>query len=166
MPLLVALLAASGAAGCAADGAADPVPPEVTLGTGDVSFESLQSGDDIYIVQGPQGGFHFFGSVLVRGIDPGDPDNLDAPDNPTTDFQVWSGGARVDVMAAHYVQGLEPGPDANTYEMIGRLVILDIQADDELAGAQVRFLVSVTDTAGNSASCELMLTAVRHPNNP
>lgn len=166
MPLLVAVVVAALAVGCGSDSGSEPVDPEVILGTGEASFEPLTNGDEIQIIQGPQGGFHFLGSVLVRGIEPGDPDDLSAPDNPTTEFRVWSGGARVDLMASRYTQGLDPGPDADTSQMIGRLVILNIAADDELDGAEVTLDVTVSDTVGNTASDERTLTAVPHPANP
>ena len=136
----------------------------VELGTGLDAFEPLSEGGPIYIVQGPQGGFHFFGSLRAGGVDPGDYNRLDAPNNPTTEFRVFHGADRVDLMAATYVQGLAP-VGSGTYEMIGRLVLLNILSDAELDGVEVRFEVHVTDVHGAWASDARTLTAMPHPNN-
>lgn len=153
------------AAGCGTDTAPPDSDPEVTLGTGATGFESLVDGDDIFIIQGPQGGFHFLGSVQVRGLEPGDPEDLSDPDNPTSEFRVLAGGARVDLRAASYTQGLDPASSEHTYEMIGRLVILDITADDQLADVEVVFEVEVRDSRGRSARDQRTLIAVPHPAN-
>ncbi len=169
MPVLVVrtLVVATAlvAIACADDPQPEPLDPAVTLGGGIDSFESITDGDDVFIVQGPQGGFHFFGSVRMQGIDPGDPEDLSDPSNPTTSFTVTVAGSRVDANASNYTQGLDPAAASRTYEMVGRLVILDIQQDDELADTEVVFRVQVTDTRGNSASDQRTLTAVPHPAN-
>ncbi len=144
----------------------DAGPPTVTLGSGDVAFEALDDGDDIFIVQGAQGGFHFFGSVAVTGIDPGNPNDLGDASNPTTEFRAFRGADRVDAEASRYVQGLRPVDGMPGVGMVGRLVILDILADDDLDGATVRFEVEVTGADGTTASDARTLTAVAHPNNP
>ena len=146
-------------------GDTDSGPPIATLGTGDTAFEPLSDGDTIFVIQGPQGGFHVLGSVRVSGIDPGDPDDLQDPSNPTTTFRVFMGADRVDLDASSYTQGLDPVADSSQHEMIGRLVILDIQSDDELDGASLRVQVEVTPAAGLGAIDERMLIAAPHPAN-
>jgi hypothetical protein len=153
------------AIGCGGD---DPYtgPPELILGTGESSFESLTDGQNIYVVQGPQGGFHLFGSVRTRGIDPGNPEDLSDPGNPTIDFRVFTTGtteARIDALAAHYIQGLRSGGDY--YEMIGRAVILDITDDSELDNVPIRFELELVDSNGVMLSDSRNLIAIPHPNN-
>jgi hypothetical protein len=162
VPVALLLALAVGTGGCADDGPTGP--PEVTLGTGTIEFEPLADGDTILVVQGPQGGFHVWGSVQVGNIDPGNPDDLSDPANPTTEFRVFRGTDRIDVGAAGYVQGLDPAGDGR-YQMIGRAVILDILADDELDGVDIRLTVDVTSASGDSAGDERTLVARPDPNN-
>jgi hypothetical protein len=114
-------------------------------------------------VQGPQDGYHFFGSLIATNINAGDPNLLSSPQNPTTTFEVFMGTDRVDAMASSYTQGLKIS--SRGAEMIGRNVILDIQDDSELDGAQVRFVVHLDDVDGTSVSDERNLVAIPHPNN-
>ena len=162
-PLIGALILGTACSGMGED------PPlgdiSVELGTGSSSFEPLQDGDDIYITQGPQGGYHFFGSARIKGLIPGTHDDLADPDNPTTEFRIFRGNQRVDGNIANYVQGYEPVPGSDLSEMHSRIVIIDIEHDSELDGDEVRFEVTVTDADGVSASDERTLTAIRHPNN-
>jgi len=144
----------------------DPVlPPSAELGTGDTAFEPLDDGESIYVIQGPQGGFHVLGSVRVTGVERGDPDDLSSAKNPTTTFAVYRGSERIDAMGASYVQGLdrvEPG----VYEMVGRFVILDILADDEVAGESLRITVELEDVNGVTVSDERTVLVTPHPQNP
>ncbi len=142
---------------------ADAGPPSLELGTGSSEFEALADGDTIFIVQGPQGGYHFFGSLHARNMVPGDSEDLSDPRNPQTTFEAFVGDARVDAMASSYKQGLRE--QGGVAEMIGRQVILDILDDDELDGATVRFRVTVEDADGVVLSDERTLTAVKHPGN-
>ncbi len=142
---------------------ADAGPPTVELGSGDREFQALTDGDTILIVQGPQDGYHFFGSLRATNFNAGDSENLGSPQNPTTTFEAFVGTARVDAQASTYKQGLKISSQGG--EMIGRNVILDIQDDSELAGVEVRFLVRVDDVDGVSVSDERTLVAQPHPNN-
>ena len=166
MPVVVIVLTAIAILGCSETA---PCPtgetPSVTLGTGLRNFEPLTEGAQIEIVQGPQGGYHFFGSVHVTGLDQGDPTDLSDARNPTTEFRVFHNAMRVDALASRYTQGLLSTDDCTTFAMIGRLVILDIADDDQLAGKRVRFEVEVTDTRGRRATDVRELMAHPHPGN-
>ncbi len=166
MPLLVALLAA----GCADP---EPVEPAVSLGTGELAFEPLVEGGVLSVVHGPQGGYHVVGSVRARGFDPGDADRLDAPNNPLVAFRTWRDDVDLTLTGA-YRQGLDPraveaDADADaagwTHEMVGRLCILDIADDDELAGDTVVFEVEVTDVLGRVFRDTKALTIEKDPRN-
>ncbi len=156
-------------AGCGAGGGADsgpPMPdPGIELGTGTQVFEPLADGDTVYVVFGPQGGYHVDGSMRVWGVDNGNPDDLGDPDNPTTWFRVFDGDVQVDA-GLEYVQGIKPVPgEPYTYEMVGRRVILDIDSDAELAGHEIRMEVEFLDALGNHLTDARTLVAQPHPLN-
>jgi hypothetical protein len=161
MPLLLSLLLACGGPD------AGQVPVEGQLGTGEWEWEALVDGDEIPVIQGPQGGFHLLGSVRVAGLETGDPDDLSESQNPTTSFHVWRGSTDL-TPGARYVQGLDPVTDdiePFTHEMIGRFAILDIDDDDELDGVELLFEVVVEDVQGELASDALWLWGYPDPNN-
>ena len=54
-------------AGC---GASYGGPPVIAIGTGPDSFVPLADGDAIPIVHGTQGGYHVWGSIRAREVDP------------------------------------------------------------------------------------------------
>ena len=126
--------------------------PAIEIGTGELDFEPLDDGDELMLIRGPQGGYHFLGSLRAKGIEPGDAADLANPGNPTVSFQASIDG--VDLAPnAQYTQGLDPVEAYPwTHEMVGRLVILDIgqnpNDDDDLAGAEVVFSVTLEDVHG------------------
>jgi hypothetical protein len=122
----------------------------VRIGTGYDGFTVLADGDPIDVNAGPQGGFHVFGSIQARGISPGDPEKLAADDNPSTRFSVWRDGARVDSNVATFQQGYADAGDG-VYELIGRLVVLDIAGVSDLVDVELRFDVEVTGAGGAEA---------------
>lgn len=137
--------------------------PSVELGTGTLSFEALDEGQDIFIIQGSQGGYHFSGSMRALGLRAGDAGNLTDPSNPTTTFEIFSGQERLDAMASSYTQGI--AMQDGVAQMLGRKVILDIEEDDDIAGLMVRFTVEVRDVDGVVVFDTRNLRAVPHPNN-
>jgi hypothetical protein len=159
----VAVLAACGGD---AEPAADAGAPAIEIGSGDSAFEALVDGEDIFVVQGPQGGFHLLGSFAATGVEPGNPEMLGDPDNPTMTFRVLTGASRVDIVDANtFTQGLEPVAGTGGVGKVGRLVILDIADDAELDGVEIRFEVDITDVHGATASDARLLMAVPHPAN-
>jgi hypothetical protein len=163
---LLLLVACSGKPDEGEDTSIPDLPPQIEIGTGETEFEPLEDGDTIYIVYGPQGGYHFNGSLRVQGIDAGDPDHLDDPNNPLTVFEAFEGDQQVDMDASTYKQGIDPVDDEpGVYEMIGRRVILDITSDDELDGKEVRMTVRVEDTNGVVVEDGRTLLAIPHPLN-
>jgi hypothetical protein len=158
------LLLAVVAAACGGGAGVDAGPPQAELGTGELEFETIADGDPMLVVHGPQGGYHLVGAMRASGIDPGNPDDLGDPSNPTTVFRVFRGQTRVDLMASSYTQGLNRNDDG-VYEMIARRVILDIQDDAELDGVELRFELEVTDVHGASASDARTVIGRPHPAN-
>ena len=168
MPLLLTLLLGCGPGSSEPDGTAKPhVQPDIVMGTGEWDWEPIEDGQEIDVIQGPQGGFHLLGCVRVAGITAGNADDLSAADNPTTTFWVIHEG--VDLSPASvFVQGLDPSPaDVSpfSHQMVGRFVIMNIEADDELDGVDIVFGVSVEDVDGVRVETEMNLTAVPHPLN-
>jgi len=171
------LLIVSGCGG--GDGGSDPadsgiprvdapeIEPMAELGTGEIEFAPISEGQELQFIRGPQGGFHFLGSVRVKGIDPGNPEDRRDPGNPTTEFRVFRGDERVDLMASMYTQGIDPVPggDGTEFQMVGRLVILDIETCEDLDGDTVRVEVSVEDAHGTRVTDERTVVAVPHPFN-
>ena len=163
MRFFTAVLIASASACSASVDRPDAGPPSLEIGTGTGGFEPLVDSESIYIVQGPQGGYHFFGSLRAQNINAGDSEDLSDPQNPQTTFEAFVGDARVDAMASSYRQGLQK---TNGFaEMIGRQVILEILDDDELDGVSVRFSVTLQDADGIELRDERTLMAIKHPDN-
>ena len=141
--------------------------PLIELGTGEWEWESLEGITEMPIIQGPQGGFHFLGSVRVSGIEPGDPDDLSEPNNPTTAFSVLVNGEDI-TMAATYIQGLDKAPsiaEPFRHQMVGRFVIVDILTDDDLVGADIELTVAVTDVLGTELYTSTQMGVYPHPFN-
>ena len=167
MPLLLTLWLGCGPADGPSTESAPAVPPAIEMGTGEWDWEALEDGQEIDVIQGPQGGFHLLGSVRVAGIAAGTADDLGDPDNPTTRFWVMHEGVDL-APSSVFIQGLDASPqDASpfTHQMVGRFVIMDIAADDELDGVEIVFGVSVEDVDGVRVEAEMTLTAVPHPLN-
>lgn len=142
---------------------ADAGPPTIELGGGEREFETIIEGDNAFIVQGPQDGYHLFGSLRATNVNAGNIKDLTDPSNPTTTFEVYAGQVRVDLMASTYRQGLRPSPFG--VEMVGRTVILDIEDDSELDGMMLRFVVRLEDADGVVVTDERMVIGRAHPNN-
>jgi hypothetical protein len=58
------------AAGCGGGTVVFPGPPELELGTGFDQFVAVADGDAVQIIHGLQGGYHIWGSVRARYLDP------------------------------------------------------------------------------------------------
>jgi hypothetical protein len=137
------------------------------LGSGEIVFEPLVDGGEIAVVHGPQGGYHLVGSVRSRGIEAGDRDSLSAPTNPTVTFSAVVEGVDL-TLTGSYRQGLDSvvdDPDGWIHEMVGRLCILNITDDDEVAGDTVAFSVEVEEASGAVFRDELQLSIFKDPRN-
>jgi len=143
----------------------DAGPPAVELGTGHPDFEPIEDGGELEFILGPQGGFHFLASARASGVVPGNPDDRFDASNPTTTFRAFVGDRRVDLMASSYTQGLDPSLEPGVYEMVGRLLLLDIERCSDLTGMTVRVEVEIEDAAGARVRDERTVTAVPHPLN-
>lgn len=141
--------------------------PEILLGTGEYEWEELTDGGSVYVVFGPQGGYHLLGSVRTRGVEAGNNQDLSDTSNPTVKFSViWS--EEEYVMSGSITQGLDAVTDEAaewTHELIGRFAILDIVTDDDISGESVDFSVTVTTADGAQYADSMELIVEPHPNN-
>jgi len=145
----------------------DEIPQMIALGTGEWEWASLDEGGELPVIQGPQGGFHFLGSVRVSGIEAGSPDDLSDLRNPTTTFWVLKDGVQL-APSSRFVQGLDPAPEQAhpyEYEMIGRFVIMDIESDDELDRVEVEMGVRIEDIEGVVLESSATILSYPHPLN-
>lgn len=164
---MVRALLLSGLVACAPEPEPEPVDPAIELGTGDIDFEPLADGGDIYVIHGPQGGYHLLASLRVVGIETGNPDDPADAINPTMTFSVEHGGADI-TLTGQYHQGLDPiVPEGGawSHQTVGRLCILDIADDDVLDGEPIHFAVEIADTEGRVLTDARDLVAVPHPLN-
>ena len=155
------LVAALGA--CAADVPGDPVAPGeagLELGTGQTAFEPLADGDAADVYMGLQGGMHFFGSVRVHGISPGDrtrPRNADY--QPTTRFVVTRGAETLaEVEQTLPLTAIEGGG----HELVGVVLRLflpevDPPSPSDVAGQSLLLEASVMDNDTNMATATVRL---------
>jgi len=148
-------------------------PPEVTVGTvadiigGDLTYTTLTNGDSIQIVKGPQavsiGGYHIGVSVRIKGMETGDPENRDDPNNPSTLFKVLIGSTEYHLRKTPVVQGYRSTMAAGVFELSGTNVRLEINDDDVLHNQTVTLEVVVTDADGRTDSDSRTLIAIKDP---
>jgi hypothetical protein len=165
---VIALLAALLLAGCPTE---EPPPdgPAVDLGTGELDFEPLADGDRVAIVQGPQGGYHLYGSIRTVGVVAGDSRDLTDPTNPTMAFDVVHAGDSI-IAVPPFTQGLDEAPPAQapwTHWMLGREARLDLLfgEDATLDGETVDFSITVSDTDGTVVQDTVSVELYPHPLN-
>jgi hypothetical protein len=147
------------AAGCAMDD--DEGVASIQIGTGQVEFEPLEDMQDLALVAGPQGGYHFIANARIQALDPGAASMPGLLSNPSTQFFVFrEDGTRMDAVAPAHRLGYE-ATDSDWYELTsGRILEIDSQMlkDDSLLaafyGARVLLRVEVLDADGISASAE------------
>lgn len=132
-------------------GTVPKLDPALELGTGDIEFVPIADGDTVFVVFGPQGGYHINSSLRVQGIDNGEPTDVDDPDNPVTSFAATLDGVSLNLSgdATDYKQGIDPVPgEPGVYEMIGRRLLLNITDDAQLDGKTIEMTVHVEDKDG------------------
>jgi len=155
------LLLSLAAQGC------EPPEPAFEIGTGELEFEVLADGDEILVIHGPQGGYHLLASLRAVGIEAGSHDSLGDPDNPTMELKVEHDGQQL-VVNGLFTQGLVPpnSPGSNwSHQTLGRLAILDITDDSELAGEEVVFSATITPVSGPVFTDSRTLRVEPHPFN-
>jgi hypothetical protein len=166
--LIFSLSLAHAAGACGDDGgpSADAGPQEIELGTGGIAFEPLEEDQNLLLVSGTQGGFHFVVNARIRGFLTGNPSVPDELGNPLTRFSIFEeGGRQIDIMPRPYRLGYRAGDDGWFELPSGRI----LQVDQELVineglvpaiyGERVRLFVEVRDAMGTEAEAEIWVIA-------
>lgn len=163
LPLLL-LISCSTLGGCGEDPPSGPAVIEI--GTGALDFETITEGQDLGIIAGVQGGYHFVINARIQNLLPGDPSAPNALGNPQTRFSIYlEDGSRVDNMAAPYRLGYRDGADGWDEMPSGRILQLDdgLIADEnlipEIYGQNVRLVVEIRDTRGDESDDEIWVVA-------
>jgi hypothetical protein len=150
MLLLAVLAACAGGSVGAPEGAAClalwGAPQEVEIGTGAEAFEPLAAGDEIDVVQTPQGLLAVYGSLQTEGILHGDEGDLTHPSNPRVSFEVVDdeltlGGYRSLPRPLH-------ATGATTGVLVGDVLALDPETAYEALGRPAELRVEVVDACG------------------
>lgn len=142
-------------------------PATIEIGTGALDFEVITKGQELPLVAGPQGGYHFVINARIQNLLPGDSSTPNALGNPQTRFSIYlEDGTRVDNMSAPYRLGYRDGAE-DWFEMpSGRILQLDdgLIADGDLLTEifeqDVRLVVEIRDARGDEAEAEAVVVAV------
>lgn len=119
------------------------------VGTGTEHFEALTPGQEVSIIEGPQGGYHVWGALQAGGVN---------PKGVTMHFQLMQGGAVLG--EASYLDDLfraEPGAPWS-YTRVA-VVLLDGTPDAVAPGAAI-LRVDLTQAGGASLTDEIEIVPV------
>jgi hypothetical protein len=132
------------------------------LGTGTVDFEPLDPFEELDLVQGPQGGFHFIVHARIRDMIPGDADDPDPSENPWTRFSAFrADGVQIDSRFPAVRVGYDDDGDPDGWFTLrsGRLLVIDNAEVPAIYGTQVRIVLAVRDVDGKVATDERWVIA-------
>ncbi len=133
---------------------------EIELGTGDVVFEPL--GDTLPIVKSPAQSDPFVQiHARIRGLPPGDADDIFAPANPRTKANVvieslgLSLGVECPASLGYAAAAAEPG----AFDLVHSLHVgFGFMPIDQVPGKQGRVTIEVVGSDGHSAKAEKLVT--------
>lgn len=132
----------------------DPPPPpadamvpmaRIELGTGTASYEPIpDTGGELELVGGPQGGFHVFVTARIYGIDTieGATLTFDATDTTT--------GANVGTPTVIGIQETRITREGDRWVKAGDFLILHDSAPDSVRGLELDIRAHVVDAAGTT----------------
>jgi hypothetical protein len=127
-------------------------PAFIELGTGVTEYEPLAAGDTLEVHEGPQGGWHVFGSFKAYGLHPGTQPGADG--NPLTEFEL-----RLDdgTIIANKPREAPLDRSGEFATRIGEVVILSIEHEESTAmeGRAAAFSLAVTDQCGRRADADV-----------
>lgn len=147
---LAAVLSIALLAGCPPP-CPDP-PVSLQIGTGEDAFEPIAA--PLPVVNGPQGGWHVFGSLEGTGLWTGGEDALFDGTAPTVTF-----GAVAEGFVAGYEDLLRPLVDtADGVELAGELLVWDVDEPSVLDGLSATLRATVVDACGVEANAEATAT--------
>lgn len=126
-------------------------PVSLVLGTGSIFFEDITDGQDLPISQGPQGGFHVYGSLRASGLHPGTWEDFTDPLNPVVSFDIIDSDGQTLGGFTELPRPLKVRSDG-TLELVGEYVVLDIGEMNDVTFQTVTLSVEVADTCGSVIS--------------
>lgn len=152
------LLLACAAVGCDVDLG----PTWVEIGEGLEQHADLTDGDEVAIVEGPQGGYMIALSLGAGGVVAGDPADPTDPKNPRVTFQAFreDDSDRADPLGSiTVVRGLDRTDDGDL-ELVGTWLVFDAALETSVYFDQVIVTdVRLVDTRGNEATDSATVTA-------
>jgi hypothetical protein len=159
--LVAVVVASCGTSG----GGPDAGPLAIELGTGaEEGFEPIVDGQELGLVTGPQGGFHFLVHARAKGIAPGDPARPGQPDNPRTVFSAFVDDGtqeiQMDLMNPPYRLGYVTEGEWQVLPSV-RILQLDLAPADVEAfyGTEVKITLRIEDSEGRVGTDERTVIA-------
>lgn len=163
---LALFMAMGGALGCGEPTSpADAGLESVELGTGALEFEQLVDDQELILLSGLQGGYHFIVHARMAHLLPGDPDRPGQLGNPLTTFYIYKeDGTQIDIKAPPYRLGYTEESGENYRLPSGRLLQIDqdlVEQDrlSEIYGERLRLRVEIRDVEGKRAFDEVWIIA-------
>ena len=123
----------------------------IEVGTGREQFEAMTPEQDLPLIVGLQGGFHFEIRTRIQGLDGGS--GTDKDGNPRTLLSAYNeAGERIDSARATcgFFVAYEPGEDYDELPGV-RLVIFGLDSRPAV-GQRVRIMAEIVDQCGRYAS--------------
>ena len=132
-----------------------PEPPvSLEIGTGEAAFEPIAA--PLPVVNGPQGGWHVFGSLRGTGLWSGGDEPLFDGTAPTVTF-----GVVAEAFVAGYEDLARPLIDtADGVELAGELLVWDVDEPSALDGLAATLSATVIDACGVEAAATATATLV------
>ena len=154
------------ASGCASEMLPETVTIE--LGTGETEFEPLEDMQELTLVAGLQGGYHFIANARIHGLDPGTASMPGLESNPVTEFIVLrEDGTRIDEAGPSHLLGYKAAASPWFELPSGRILAIDQQLVEEegvvpaIYGERLLLRVEVIDADGIEASDEAWIVTRR-----
>lgn len=145
----------------AASCGAAPGEGVVELGTGALAFETLADEQQLGIIAGPQGGYHFIVHARIQLMSPGDP--AEPVTTPATLYKVFrEDGTQIDKQNPAYHIAYEDTGDGWFTLPGGRIAQIENEEVPAIYGQRVRIRVEVRDESGRTASDEKWVVAFDH----
>ena len=133
------------------------------LGTGTTAFEPLTPEQELGLVTGPQGGYHFIVHSRITEMAPGDFMRPGLPENPVTLFEVWhDDGRQIDKLFPPYHIGYMEDPEDPARYVLpsGRILQIEEAEVPAIYGQRARITLRVSDTDGKVATDERWVTVI------
>jgi hypothetical protein len=133
------------------------------LGTGTTGFEPLLDDQELGLVAGPQGGYHYIVHSRIREMSPGDYMRPGVTENPVTLFAVYTeDGRQIDKMYPPYHIGyMQDEAEPSLFVLpSGRILQIENAEVPGIYGARVRIRLRVSDVEGRVATDERWVRVV------